>query len=324
MRECLKSKTFRFLLVVLIWLFATAAAVMVQAQPRTDSQQQENQLRPTETASSDTSGYAGTDACKTCHDDIYQRWAKTPHWRTTLNTRGGPSKQGCEACHGPGAAHIAGGGDTSKIFVFEKASAQEVNARCLSCHASSTQHANAINSLHARSGVSCISCHSPHGQQTKEFMLIKSQPELCFTCHLSEKPMFNMPFHHRVLEGLIQCTDCHNPHGSDQPKQVRTSASQDAVCFKCHTDKQGPFVYEHEPVKVEGCMACHVPHGGPNMHMLKVSTVNTLCLQCHTTSMVSMAPGAPSFHNQAALHYQACTICHSRIHGSNFDERFFK
>jgi len=275
-------------------------------------------------ASPADSEYVGSERCKTCHEKNYDSWSKSPHWRTSLNTRGGPPKQGCEACHGAGASHAADPSDKSKLFLFNKASASEVNARCLTCHASSTQHANAINSLHARSGVSCISCHSPHHSEGKEFMLVKSQPELCYTCHLSQKPMFNMPFHHRVNEGLVQCTDCHNPHGSDQPKQVRTSASQDLVCFKCHADKQGPFVFEHEPMKTEGCTACHVPHGGPNMHMLKVSTVNTLCLRCHTPSTVSIAPGAPSFHNQAALHYQACIICHSRIHGSNTDEFFFK
>lgn len=321
MRESVKSRAFRFVLVVLIWLFATAAAVFVQAKPRAGSQEQGAAARPAEAASSE---YAGPDTCKTCHDDIYQRWAQTPHFRTTLDTRGGPEKHGCEACHGPAASHAADPSDKSKLFLFTKASAKEINARCLSCHASSTEHANAINSRHARAGVSCISCHSPHNYKTKEYMLVKSQPELCFTCHLSQKPMFNMPFHHRVLEGLIQCTDCHNTHGTDLAKQVRRTSSQDVVCFKCHADKQGPFVFEHEAEKAEGCLACHVPHGGPNMHMLKVSTVNTLCLSCHTTSVVSPAPGAPSFHNQAALHYQSCTNCHSRIHGSNSDATFFK
>ena len=110
-----------------------------------------------------------------------------------------------------------------------------------------------------------------------------------------------MPFHHRVEEGLINCSDCHNVHGSALPKQVRASATQDAVCFKCHTDKQGPFVYEHAPVKVDGCVSCHSVHGGPNAHMLKLSQVNLLCLQCHTTSSFSSAPGAPSFHNQGTF-----------------------
>ena len=142
---------------------------------------------------------------------------------------------------------------------------------------------NAINSEHARNEVSCIACHSPHHGKDSDFLLVKSQPELCYSCHLAKKAEFDMPFHHRVNEGLIQCTDCHNPHGTVKPKQVRTSSSQDAVCFTCHTDKQGPFVFEHQPVKVDGCQSCHLVHGGPNPHMLKLSNVNLLCLQCHTS-----------------------------------------
>ena len=265
----------------------------------------------------------GSEVCKTCHEDIYNNWEKTPHWKTTLDTKGGPSHQGCESCHGPGSAHVAGGGDITKIFRFENASTKEINDRCLGCHAGGTEHMNAINSVHTQNGVSCTSCHSPHHAQTKEFLLVKAQPELCYTCHLAKKAEFAMPFHHRVNEGLVQCSDCHNPHGTVGPKQVRTSSTQDAVCFTCHNDKQGPFVYEHAAVKVDGCESCHMVHGGPNPHMLKLSNVNLLCLQCHTTSSFSGAPGAPSFHNQATF-FQACTLCHVAIHGSNFSSTFFK
>jgi DmsE family decaheme c-type cytochrome len=269
------------------------------------------------------SEYVGADVCKTCHEDIYIAWEKSPHWKTTLDTKGGPSHQGCESCHGPGSAHVAGGGDVTKIFVFKDHSTKEIDARCLTCHAGGTEHMNAINSMHSKNDVSCVSCHSPHHAETKEFLLVKAQPQLCYSCHLAKKAEFDMPFHHRVNEGLIQCTDCHNPHGTVRPRQVRTSSTQAAVCFTCHTDKQGPFVFEHQPVKVDGCQSCHLVHGGPNPHMLKLSNVNLLCLQCHTTSSFSGAPGAPSFHNQASL-FQSCVLCHSAIHGSNFDPTFFK
>jgi DmsE family decaheme c-type cytochrome len=272
---------------------------------------------------SQSSGYVGSQVCETCHEDVYKHWEKTPHWKTTLNTRQGPSHQGCEGCHGPGEAHVAAGGDPTKIIKLSKLSAKDLDARCMTCHAGGTQHMNAINSIHAENGVSCIDCHSIHHATTPEHLLAKSQPQLCYGCHLTQQAQFNMPFHHRVNEGLIQCTDCHNVHGTEGPKQVRMASTQDAVCFKCHMDKQGPFVYEHAPVKVDGCTSCHTVHGGPNPHMLKVSNVNLLCLQCHTTSSFSGAPGAPSFHNQASF-FQACTLCHSQIHGSNFSNDFFK
>jgi DmsE family decaheme c-type cytochrome len=267
--------------------------------------------------------YVGSETCKTCHEDLYNHWEKTPHWKTTLDTKGGPAHQGCEGCHGPGSAHVEGGGDKTKIFVFKDHSTKEINDRCLICHAGGAQHMNAINSAHSKNDVSCIACHSPHHATESEFLLVKSQPELCYSCHLQQKAQFDMPFHHRVNEGLIQCSDCHNVHGTVKPKQVRTSSTQDAICFQCHSDKQGPFVFEHQPVKVDGCQSCHQVHGGPNPHMLKLSNVNLLCLQCHTTSSFSGAPGAPSFHNQASF-FQSCVLCHSAIHGSNFDPTFFK
>jgi DmsE family decaheme c-type cytochrome len=270
------------------------------------------------------SEYVGSETCKTCHADIYASWEKTPHWKTTLDTKGGPSHQGCEGCHGPGKAHVDGGGDVTKIFTFKDVSTKAISDRCLTCHAGGTEHMNSINSVHAQNRVSCIDCHSPHHAETKEYLLVKSQPELCYSCHLQKKAEFAMPFHHRVDEGLIQCSDCHNPHGTVRPKQVRTSATQDAVCFKCHVDKQGPFVFEHEPVKIEGCSSCHIPHGGANPHMLRVSNVNLLCLQCHTNvASGTGAPGTPSFHSQETF-FKSCTLCHIQIHGSNFDRTFFK
>ena len=282
----------------------------------------EQATKPAATSAPQSSDYAGAESCKTCHADIYNGWEKSPHWKQTYK-EGGIAKHGCEDCHGAAASHVADPTDTSKLFLFEKATPKEIDSRCLGCHAGGTQHMNAINSEHAKNEVSCVSCHSPHHGKDSDFMLVKSQPELCYSCHLAKKAEFDMPFHHRVNEGLVQCTDCHNPHGTVRPKQVRTSSSQDQVCFTCHTDKQGPFVFEHQPVKIDGCQSCHLVHGGPNPHMLKLSNVNLLCLQCHTASSFSGAPGAPSFHNQASF-FQSCVLCHSQVHGSNFDPTFFK
>jgi len=312
-----------FLLALCIGLAgATASAGGKDSPVRSPQDKQDSNATPQAKEGDKTSAYAGAETCKTCHEDLYNAWEKTPHWKTTLDTRGGPSHQGCEGCHGAGLAHTQNPGDATLIFDFKKASAKAINDRCMTCHASGKEQMDFGRSEHSHSNVSCTDCHSPHHATTDQFLLVKAQPQLCYTCHLSQKPQFEMPFHHRVDEGLVQCTDCHNPHGTIAPKQVRTSAAQDAACFKCHADKRGPFVFEHEPVKVEGCASCHTPHGSPNAHLLKVSNVNILCLSCHTASFAN-APGAPSFHNQAAQ-FQACTLCHTQIHGSNFDHFFFK
>ena len=105
--------------------------------------------------------------------------------------------------------------------------------------------------------------------------------------------------------------------------ELRATAAQDQVCFKCHTDKAGPFTFEHQPVKTEGCGSCHSPHGSTNPRLLKRAQTNLLCLECHTLTQDSNIPAAPSFHNQSQK-YQACTMCHIQVHGSNIDQFFFK
>lgn len=273
-----------------------------------------------ERPSLEASKYVGAETCKACHGEIYNAWEKTPHWKTTLNKDGGPSHQGCEGCHGPGAEHVAGAGDKTKIFTFKDSSRRESSERCLSCHGEGREQSHFAESAHSSSEVGCLDCHSPHHAKESQFLLVQDQPQLCYGCHISEKSDFAKPYHHRVNEGLVQCNDCHNPHGTATVRQARTLPSGDAVCFKCHADKQGPFVYEHVPVKTEGCSACHTPHGSTNPRLLKVSVVNMLCLQCHT--FPTQGPAGPA-HNQSAK-YQACTMCHNQIHGSNFSNVFFK
>ena len=161
----------------------------------------------TAVASENAKKYAPPDACKTCHEELYTRWEKSPHWKTTLDKSGDPSKMGCQGCHGPAGAHVEDPSNKTELFIFKDHSAKEINARCMSCHAGGTQHMNAINSVHAQNGVSCTDCHSPHHAETKEHLLAKPEKELCFSCHMAQKGQFNMPFRHRVLEGLIQCND---------------------------------------------------------------------------------------------------------------------
>ena len=291
-----------------------------EAQESSSSASAAKEVKPVEATTDDTAT-AEPQACQGCHGDVTASFEKSPHWKTMNDTRGGHSKQACEACHGPGGDHADD--PDKRVFDFKKATPEAVTERCLGCHASGSEHMSASNSFHRQNDVSCTSCHSMHHATTKEHMLVKAEPGLCYSCHLQQKAQFNLPFRHRVNEGLVLCTDCHNQHGTSGAlegdhlvRQVRASASGDVVCFKCHADKQGPFVFEHAAVRMEGCGSCHIAHGGANARMLKYSNVDLLCLQCHTNS--------PGIHatvmdaNQS--HYeQACVNCHVKIHGSNFN-----
>jgi len=273
--------------------------------------------------SADPSQYVGSDTCATCHDDEAKSHNAGPHWKSSLVKNKGPGWEGCESCHGPGKAHVDGGGDKSRIISFTDLAKHEASRICLDCHQFGEDHSHFTRSAHALNSVSCTDCHSAHQPAVKPRLLKAAQPQLCYRCHQSVRPDFSRPTHHRVNEGLVDCTSCHNPHGGSLLRQLRATASQDAVCFTCHTDKQGPFTFEHAPIKTEGCISCHNPHGSANPRMLKRSNVNLLCLECHTLTVDSIAPTPPAFHNQAQK-YQACTLCHVAIHGSNSDQRFFR
>jgi DmsE family decaheme c-type cytochrome len=315
-------------LTILALLGLVAATVMAAAADKSKPGAQEKKYaRPT-----DPSLYVGEETCKTCHEDMpskdfYKTYEASPHFVTTMDTKKGPEWHGCEACHGPGKAHVEGGGDKTKIFTFKgasaSASASAISARCLDCHQYGEEHSNFARSAHLQNGVSCTDCHDPHHAKESQFLMKEKTPQLCYGCHQEVKQQFNRTFHHRVNEGLVQCNDCHNPHGGFLTRSARATSSQDTVCFKCHSDKAGPFVYEHKAVKIEGCVACHTPHGSSNARLLKRAQVNLLCLECHAFSVDAGAPATPSFHNQAQK-YQACTLCHTAIHGSNTDTFFFK
>ncbi len=274
-------------------------------------------------ASAEASKYVGSDTCKGCHEDIYNAWAKTPHWKTTyLKEKSGGSAMhsGCEGCHGPGAEHVEGGGDVTKIFRFEDASTKEVDARCLACHAGA--HPNFDRSPHAKANVGCTTCHSVHPTKGKEEekLLKVSQPGLCFQCHSDTKPAFNMPFHHKVNEGLITCSDCHDVHGTFNVNSVKSTADQNMICTRCHAETRGPFVYDHTAVKTEGCVGCHSPHGSQNARLLNMPSINPLCNQCHSGVSANTVHGM----NAGSSETITCTDCHTYIHGSNMNVAFLR
>lgn len=294
---------------------------------------------PKETAPAAT--FVGADTCAGCHDQVAKDFADNPH--TKMVEMPGSNGVTCENCHGAGSDHVAGGGDITKIFDPAKASPKDVEAKCLSCHSSA--HPDFLRSPHAKANVSCISCHSIHGGQVqlpgqtaakavmkpveantvgafdyREKLLKASEPTLCFQCHTDIKAYFNMPFHHKVPEGLIKCTDCHDVHGTFEKSNLRSRVDSNQICTKCHTEKRGPFVYEHTPVKAEGCMGCHTPHGSQNARLLNMPSINILCNQCHSPV------AAATIHGQGAgsSELSPCTDCHTYIHGSNLNVAFIR
>jgi DmsE family decaheme c-type cytochrome len=259
--------------------------------------------------------FVGSEVCETCHAEVAKKFEGNPHNKITLTHGAGTA---CESCHGPGKAHVEGGGDVTKIKQLAKMTPAQVSETCLGCHAGA--HPNFPRSPHAKAGVGCVSCHSIHAGNTEDALLKASQPQLCFQCHADIKPQFSMPFHHKVNEGLVKCSDCHDVHGTFGANNIKSTADQNNICTKCHAETRGPWVFEHAAIKGEGCTGCHSPHGSQNPRLLNVANINQLCNQCHSPVGASTVHGI----NAGSAERQPCINCHTFIHGSNINPAFLR
>jgi DmsE family decaheme c-type cytochrome len=147
-----------------------------------------------------------------------------------------------------------------------------------------------------------------------------NDPQACYKCHQKIFAQNQMPSHHPIREGKMVCSDCHDAHG--QAERNLKGDSVTALCYKCHADKQGPFVYEHPPV-TEDCSICHEPHGTVANNLLH-QPPTMLCLRCHTGHRTVPADhfGVPVADIDGdpilqGAYYGDCTQCHSQVHGSD-------
>lgn len=289
------------------------------------------------------SDYIGNNSCVDCHEDkckkLSAEFTASIHGRLAdFEAKG--KKKGCEGCHGPGSVH-AESMDTSKIIRFddESISFAEKSEICLQCHTK----AHWRSSEHVFNEVACTDCHKIHDSK-ENALLSEAEPKLCYKCHSEIRAKSLYPSHHPMWEqertgrARMTCSDCHDAHGSPV-RSLKTEESVNAICLKCHTRYQGPFVYEHAPV-VEDCTICHDAHGSVANNLLKQNEP-FLCIQCHEihfhTGKNSLAGDMPDQYADIleqntggeVLHgpfpangmkkafATKCTQCHSQVHGSD-------
>jgi DmsE family decaheme c-type cytochrome len=285
-------------------------------------------------APADAPAFVGSETCQTCHEDLFTAFQKNPHHVVELASRGRWKGQACESCHGPGGKH-AESTSAEDILSPERLSGVSADKSCLACHLNKTSHSGRILGSHARGQVKCATCHpvhrnGPNGMVTRKPRQVNEQ---CTTCHTTAWAEFRKPHAHRLPEGAMSCIDCHNPHGTINPRQVRTFAANEPGCLNCHSDKRGPFTFEHAPMRFEGCQSCHQPHGSTNPRMLTRHEVRFVCLECHSnlgvpatalgqTTALGNVP--PAFHDLRSPRFQNCTICHQKVHGSHVDRNFLR
>lgn len=272
-----------------------------------------------------SSGYVGAETCQTCHQDKYDSYIQTA-MGNKLNPGTPAAQHECESCHGPGAAHVEAGGGRGVGGIINPGpksplSVKEKNAVCLDCH-STGKRALWQGSMHQSKGLACSNCHSVHGGNPGNFVK-ETQAETCSQCHKQIKAAIQKQSHHPIKEGKINCSDCHNPHGTVTEKLL-TANSVNEKCYECHTEKRGPFLWEHPPA-TENCLTCHTPHGA-SQNKLLVSKPPYLCQSCHSNSRHPGSLYGLNTTNEGTseyvvlssrIYYRACLNCHAQFHGSN-------
>ncbi|HTM26060.1 MAG TPA: DmsE family decaheme c-type cytochrome [Vicinamibacterales bacterium] len=301
-----------------LWI-AVMVSVSASAAPRQNGATAAKAPEATAAAATVGAGYVGEETCLTCHEDQKKGYHGSPHARAR-NPRTPAAAQGCESCHGPGQAHVDGGGDKTKIKNPKTLPARDASAICLTCH-NRSEHDNFAGGKHDSRNVSCVTCHGVHEYKSEKAQLkTRSVEETCVQCHRPQVNKVHRSSHMPVgslNNNKLECTTCHNPHGSQNVKMLREGNSVVEACTSCHAEKRGPFLWEHAPVR-ENCTTCHDAHGSNNERML-VAKVPMLCQRCHVgTRHPATIYDATQVKNESnRVVGRACLNCHSQIHGSN-------
>ena len=251
-------------------------------------------------------GARGPQTCYRCHQQT-EELQRIAHPHQIL----GPNGFECRTCHDP----------------HGNIRPESRTDLCLECH-----KGHPImpwkSSAHALHGVACADCHNPHPStelpnfttvrhdhvtRPKRLPMAVQDPEACYPCHQNISSQFSLPSHHPLPEAKMRCGSCHDAHGGADRNLKEPTIN--LLCYKCHAEKQGPFVYEHPPVS-ENCDICHNPHGTVANNLLRQPTP-FLCLRCHAGHRGSAHTNIDKNRGLRPALYTDCTQCHAQVHGSD-------
>lgn len=116
--------------------------------------------------------YAWAGACKSCHEDIYNAWARTKHART-----------------------------------FDRLSADEQGTECVGCHVTGPKSKIELEGKVVNANVQCESCHGAAAAHAADpavrtGLVRKAGEALCAECHNSRSPKFK-GFFYGAMTGFV-------------------------------------------------------------------------------------------------------------------------
>lgn len=236
--------------------------------------------------------------CATCHATGYARHydPAARRYHPQMSEQG----VGCEACHGPGAAHVAWAedgaapgadlGPTGLTVALGPGTASELPV-CLTCHSLREQLTDAP--------------YLPGHDFHDDFTLLplesgQFEPDGTILSESFEGGAFLQSKMHAMG---VTCSNCHEPHGSI------LRAEGNAVCTQCHSPAGNP-AFPSLPLKV---------FDGPEHHFHAEGSPGAACVACHMPQRTYMGVDERRDHGfriprpdlASTGAPDACTDCHT-------------
>ncbi len=241
--------------------------------------------------------------CAECHATDYQRNFDPQEGRysSTMSEIG----VGCEACHGPGATHIAwandgpgeawppeGLGATGLTIDFTSADIETEIQQCAACH-------SRRGPLEGGSPLPGTPLHDAYRLSTLRAPLYHPDGQI-----LDEVYVYGSFLQSKMYEKGVTCSDCHDVHSATHYNEGN------GICMSCHSPAGNP---EFPTLRL-------AEYDSPEHHFHEQGSEGAQCVSCHMIERVymgvdgrhdhsfrvprpdlSVATGAPN----------ACTDCHA-------------
>lgn len=228
--------------------------------------------------------------------------------------------------------------------------AEDPNPQCLMCHEDQslkdaagrslfTSQERFEQSVHGRSGITCVSCHADL-ESVKDFPHAEKLAKVnCATCHGEAQQKFEASVHAAARMGVesasVNCASCHGYHDVLESKDVHSRThplNQPQTCGTCHFSQvngskgegfvkgflqstHGMALSKTGLSNSATCATCHGSHevkrtGDPASRMSRRQVPNT-CGECHAGILKDYLEGV---HGQdfakGVRDVPVCTDCH--------------
>ena len=251
-------------------------------------------------------------SCAECHStDVEKRYDAV---NDRFDTQYEQIDVGCEACHGPGSAHIglANAGTLSPAQTGFEMSLKARGAWQWAEGADIAQRSEPLTSNHQID--SCARCHARRGTlgeyhpgkpllDTHRLAIIEEPLYWPDGQIRDEVYVYGSFIQSKMHQAGVTCTNCHNPHSN------QLVAESNGVCAQCHlaSTYDNPTHHRHQLVSAgSACVDCHMPSqlymgvDARRDHSIRIPRPDlsmstgapNACNQCHTDQSADWAYSA--------------------------------